>query len=64
MAKPLCLKATRLESANRQTLEELIPRFLQALLHAEHRRYSSTEKRGDERAAARGETKQSLKLLS
>jgi len=29
-----------------------------------HRRYSSTEERDDERATARGETKQSLKLHS
>ena len=35
MAKSLCLQATRLEAANRQTLEELIPKFLQILLHAE-----------------------------
>ena len=35
MAKSFCLEATRLESANRLTLEELIPRFLQILLHAE-----------------------------
>ena len=46
-AKPLCLKAARLESASRQALEELAPRLLQIPLHAE----SSTllfyqEKRG------------------
>ena len=35
MAKPLCLQATRLEAANRQTLEELILKLLQILLHAE-----------------------------
>ena len=35
MAKSLCLEAARLESANRLTLEELIPRLLQILLHAE-----------------------------
>ena len=35
MAKPLCLHAARLEPANRQALEELIPKFLQILLHAE-----------------------------
>ena len=32
MAKPLCLHAARLTSANRQALEELIPKFLQILL--------------------------------
>ena len=35
MAKSLCLQATRLEAANRQTLEELIPKLLRILLHAE-----------------------------
>ena len=35
MAKSFCLHATRLGSANRQTLERLIPKFLQILLHAE-----------------------------
>ena len=35
MAKPPCLQAGRLASANRQTLERLIPKFLQILLHAE-----------------------------
>ena len=35
MAKSFCLHATRLGSANRQTLESLIPKFLQILLHAE-----------------------------
>ena len=35
MAKPLWLHAARLGSANRQTLEELIPKFLQIFLHAE-----------------------------
>ena len=34
-AKPLCLEAARLESANRQALEELVLKLLQALLHAE-----------------------------
>ena len=35
MAKSFYLQATRLEAANKQTLEELIPKFLQILLHAE-----------------------------
>ena len=35
MAKPLCFHAARLASASRQTLERLIPKFLQILLHAE-----------------------------
>ena len=35
MAKPLCLQAARLASANRQALERLIPKLLQILLHAE-----------------------------
>ena len=35
MAKPLCFHAARLASANRQTLERLIPKLLQILLHAE-----------------------------
>ena len=35
MAKPLCPHAARLEPANRQALEELVPKLLQALLHAE-----------------------------
>ena len=35
MAKSFCLQATRLETANKQTLEELILKFLQILLHAE-----------------------------
>ena len=35
MAKPLCLQAARLETANKQTLEELTLKLLQILLHAE-----------------------------
>ena len=35
MAKPLCLHAARLGPANRQALERLAPKALQALLHAE-----------------------------
>ena len=35
MAKPLCPHAARLEPASRQALEELAPKLLQALLHAE-----------------------------
>ena len=35
MAKPLCFHSAWLASANRQTLERLIPKLLQALLHAE-----------------------------
>ena len=35
MAKPLCLHAARLAPANRQALEELVPKLLQILLHAE-----------------------------
>ena len=35
VAKPLCLHAARLGSASRQTLERLIPKSLQILLHAE-----------------------------
>ena len=35
MAKPLCLRAARLASANRQALERLVPKLLQILLHAE-----------------------------
>ena len=35
MAKPLCLHAARLGPASRQALERLVPKLLQALLHAE-----------------------------
>ena len=35
MAKSFCLHATRLTSASRQALEELAPKLLQILLHAE-----------------------------
>ena len=35
MAKPFRFQAARLEAASRQALEELIPKLLQILLHAE-----------------------------
>ena len=35
MAKPLRLHAARLTSASGQALEELVPKLLQILLHAE-----------------------------
>ena len=35
MAKSFCLRAARLEAANKQALEELMLKLLQALLHAE-----------------------------
>ena len=38
--------------------------FCRSFCMQSHRRYSSTEERDDERATARGETKQSLKLFS